>query len=198
MRRWACRQYRSGAPDCQRPAKGKAPRANGNSADRPRRLYLKKIRGILLPHPFAPLLYPLGMAEGTETAGAAGKHQEVSLPAVRAADPGKSAAGIAPARTRLWTLNPVCRHVGKRLTRSGLRSSFRITKSGPHGQSARPAWSRQSSFKFPCPRARPCEKAGIRAPDFGRSWDRSLWAVILDFSRYKRDSTSRSSALSTV
>jgi hypothetical protein len=54
-----------------------------------------------LPHPFAPCFYPLGMARGTETSGAAGKHQQPFLSAVRAPDTGKSAPGIAAVQIAL-------------------------------------------------------------------------------------------------
>ena len=48
-----------------------------------------------LPHPFAPLLEPLGMAGGIKSPGTTGKRQETLLPAIGTADARKSAAGIA-------------------------------------------------------------------------------------------------------
>jgi hypothetical protein len=48
----------------------------------------------LFPHPFAPLLQPLGMARGAKPAGPAGEHDEVFRVAVGTADAGKSATGI--------------------------------------------------------------------------------------------------------
>jgi len=56
---------------------------------------VKDIEEKLFPHPLTPLLKPLGMARGTETAGAAGEHQESFFATVRTADAGKPAAGIA-------------------------------------------------------------------------------------------------------
>jgi len=49
----------------------------------------------LFPHPLTPFLQPLGMARGTETAGAAGKHQESLLLAIGTPDAGKPAARVA-------------------------------------------------------------------------------------------------------
>ena len=43
-----------------------------------------------LPHPFAPLLKPLGMAGGAEAPGAAGEHHEPLLMAVRTPDAGSA------------------------------------------------------------------------------------------------------------
>ena len=55
------------------------------------------VRGIqeeLLPHPLAPLFQPFCMARGTETAGAAGEHQEAFSMAVGTADVGEPATGF--------------------------------------------------------------------------------------------------------
>ena len=43
----------------------------------------------------APLLQAFGMAGGTEAAGSAGEHQEMFRLAVRTADAGEPAAGVA-------------------------------------------------------------------------------------------------------
>jgi len=48
-----------------------------------------------LPHPFAPLLDPLGVAGGAEAPGPAGEHDQPLLGAVRAPDAGESAARVA-------------------------------------------------------------------------------------------------------
>lgn len=64
-------------------------------------LEMRDIQKQGLPHPFAPFLNPLGMARGTETAGAAGKHQQPLISAVRASDAGKSAAVIAAVQIAL-------------------------------------------------------------------------------------------------
>jgi len=55
-----------------------------------------------LPHPLAPLLQPLGMAGGTETAGAAGEHQEMLPTAVGTADAGEPAARVAAVKIALY------------------------------------------------------------------------------------------------
>jgi hypothetical protein len=54
-----------------------------------------------LPHPLPPLLKALGMTGGTEPPGLAGKHQKMLRPAVRTADAGKPAPGVAAVQTSL-------------------------------------------------------------------------------------------------
>jgi len=54
-----------------------------------------------LLHPFPPVFYPLGVARGAKPAGAARKHQETFRMAVRTADAGKPAAGIAAVQVAL-------------------------------------------------------------------------------------------------
>ena len=73
-------------------------------------LAVRDIEEKFLSHPLAPLLKPLRMARRTEATGAAGEHQEVFRLAVRTADAGKPAAGIAvcvqsqtPAQTKTGT-----------------------------------------------------------------------------------------------
>jgi di/tripeptidase len=54
-----------------------------------------------LPHPLAPLLKTLGMARRAKPSALAGKHQQMFLPAARAPDPSKSAAGVAAVKIAL-------------------------------------------------------------------------------------------------
>jgi len=49
----------------------------------------------LFPHPFTPFLQALGVARRAKPPGTAGKHQQVFLPTVWTADPGKPTAGTA-------------------------------------------------------------------------------------------------------
>jgi hypothetical protein len=58
-------------------------------------LAVGNIQKKLFSHPLAPLLKPLGVAGGTKSSGATGKHHEALLPTFRTADAGKSAAGVA-------------------------------------------------------------------------------------------------------
>jgi len=64
-------------------------------------LAVRDIEEKLLSHPLAPLLQAFGMAGGTETAGAAGKHQEPLLATVRTTDAGEPTAGIATVQITL-------------------------------------------------------------------------------------------------
>jgi len=72
-----------------------APVRNKHPGDGEDDLAVRDVEEKLFPHPFTPFLQPPGMARGTETAGAAGKHQESFLATVWTADAGKPAAGVA-------------------------------------------------------------------------------------------------------